>query len=150
MKKVKREIVQFVEYRALLWVAKIFYVAGLAALIPLVSLILAPERLWDVKVAVIIAFGFIFLSFMIVFWFTRSKRESFEALGLMTLIPGLLAVVFAFAGERSFLGAIAKLGPASPILREWLDAYVPRSWFLAGVYILLGVGLLYVSQEVKR
>lgn len=149
MKKVKREIVHFVEYRALLWVAKIFYVAGLAALIPIMSLILAPERLWDIKVAVIIAFGLIFLSFTIIYWFTKSKRESFEALGLMTLIPGLLAALFAYAGERPFLEAIAKLGPASPYVQHWLEAYVPRSWLLAGVYILLGTALIYLSQEVK-
>lgn len=150
MVKVQKRVVKFVEYRAVVFIARLLYIAGLTALIPLLPLVFVPDRLIEAKLALGFSIGLITVSFFTIFWFTHSKKESLRALGLMTLVPGGLALLFAYGGERALVNIIANLGPITPLVEDWLRNYVPKSWLLAGVYIMLGSALMYVGERVRK
>ncbi|MBI4145853.1 hypothetical protein HY489_00790 [Candidatus Woesearchaeota archaeon] len=143
-------VVKEVEYQAVLAIARILYVAGLTALIPLIPMVLSPQQLMAAKYGLLAALFLIIASFITVFLFTRSKKASVRAIGFMTIIPGFLAVAFALIGEKNLVGYLVKLGPVTPFVQAWLDNYLPKSWFLAGIYIILGVSLVYLSEKLRR
>jgi hypothetical protein len=148
--KLGKKVKYFVLFEAVRSIARIFYIAGLTALIPLVPLLLSPHELFGAKYAFGIALGLIFLGFLIVYWFTDSKKVALSALGWMTLVPGMLAVIFSFMGTRRMANFLAGFGKASPLLEGWVETYVPKAWLLAGVYIIIGVGLIYWSEKVRK
>ncbi len=148
--KVQKRIAEFVGLQVVAMIARVFYIAGLTALIPLTPMLLSPEQLIAAKYAFGFALGFIFLGFLFVYWFSESKKSAFSALGYMTLIPGLLAVIFSFMGPRRMANFLRLLGEASPFLEKWVESYVPKAWLLAGVYIIVGVFFIWVSEKVRR
>jgi hypothetical protein len=148
--KVQKRIAEFVGFQVVKVFAQVFYFAGLTALIPLVPLLFSPDQLVGAKYAFGFALGFIFVSFVLVYWFSESKRIAFASLGYMTLVPGLLAVVFSFMGPRRMAEFLRRFGEASPYLENWIESYVPNAWLLAGIYIIVGVGFIWISQKVRK
>ncbi len=148
--KVQKNLAEFVGFQVVKVIARIFYFAGLTALIPLVPLLLSPHQLIEAKFAFGFALGMIFMGFLFVFWFSESKKVAFRALGFMTLIPGLLAVIFSFSGPRRMANFLRILGEASPFLEKWVESYVPNAWLLAGIYIIIGVGFIWLSEKVRH
>jgi len=146
IKKVERFVgLQIIEY-----IARFFYFAGLTALIPLTPLLLFPQKLVEAKVAFGIALTLIFIGFFIVYIVSHSKKVALRSLGLMTLIPGLLAVFFIYSGPRRITKLLNMFGEASPFLEKWITTYMPKGWLLASVYIILGCYLIWISYRVKR
>ena len=147
---VKKKVVEFVGFQIVTTFAKLFYFAGLTALIPLVPLLFSPHQLVAAKYAFGIALGLILVGFILVYWFSQSKSVAFRALGFMTLTPGLLAVFFSYAGPNRMAAILRAFGEASPYLEKWVETYVPHAWLLAGIYIILGVLLVWLSYQVKK
>ena len=143
----KKKITRTIKAQILKLVAQIVYFTGLTALIPLVPLFLSPTEFIRAKYAVIAALIFIALSFILILWATHSKKQAFFTLGLMTLLPGLLAVLFAYVGERRMIIFVSKLGHVTPFVQHWVDAYIPKTWLLAGIYIIIGVVFVWISQD---
>lgn len=148
--KVQKRIAEFVGMQVVVTIARVFYIAGLTALIPLMPMLLSPEQLIAAKYAFGFALGFISVSFVFVYWFSESKKVAFSSLGYMTLIPGLLAVIFSFMGPRRMANFLRMFGEVSPYLEKWVESYVPKAWLLAGVYIIVGVFFIWVSEKVRR
>ena len=148
--KVQKRLAEFVGMQVVAMIARAFYIAGLTALIPLIPMVLSPQEAIGARYAFGTALGLIVFGFLIVFWFTESKKSALNALGFMTLFPGLLAVVFSFMGPRRMAGLLSSFGQASPFLEKWAESYVPNAWLLAGVYIIIGVGFIWVSEKVRR
>jgi hypothetical protein len=146
----KKKVVKVVKFQFIKFIAQIFYFAGLTALIPLLPLVMSPERLVQAKTAFGFALGAIFFGFLLVYWFSHSKKVALNTLGLMTLIPGMLAVFFNFSGPRRMAVFLEYFGNYSPYLERWLESYVPKAWLLAGIYITVGVILVYWSEKVKK
>jgi len=145
-----KKVQDFVAFQIVQFIARIVYVAALALVIPLIPLVFSPLELVNARKILGIALFLVFVSFLIVFAFTNSKRKSLEALAYMTLIPGVLAIIFTLAGERRLLEFFATFGNASPVIQEYLASYVPTGWVIAGIYIILGGIFLFVSKKVRN
>ena len=148
--KLQKRVSEFVGFQVVAMIARAFYIAGLTVLIPLLPMVLSPQQVIGAKYAFGTALGFIALGFLIVFWFSESKRSALKALGFMTLVPGLLAVVFSFMGPRRMAGFLSSFGEASPYLENWAESYIPNAWLLAGIYIVVGVLFIWISEKVRR
>jgi hypothetical protein len=147
--QLRKRVAGLIIFEIIKIIAQVFYFAGLTALIPLVPLLLSPQQLIGARYAFGVAFGFIFVGFLVVYWFSASKKIAFRSLGLMTLIPGLLAVLFSYIGPRRMAIVLRWFGEASPLLETWIESYVPKAWLLAGIYIILGTALVWLSEKVK-
>src|SRR3989344_2988801 len=112
--------------------------------------VLFSPGLISIKYAFGIALLLVISSFLTIYFVTKSKKKAFYNLGFMTLVPGLLAVLFAYIGARRlgiFLGFFQEL---SPYIQEWINHSVPKSWFLSGIYIIIGVFFIWISEEVHH
>ena len=145
-KRVEREI----KFQATKLIAQFLYFTGLTALIPLLPLVLSPQHLIEARYAFGFAVGLIFVGFWLVYWFSHSRAAAYRALGMTTLLPGLLAVFFSYAGPRRQAAVLRLFGEATPFLENWLKTHVPTTWLLAGIYIIIGVGLTWTSFQVRR
>lgn len=146
----QKKVTHFVASRIIVYIGEVLYFAGLTALIPLLPLFLAPKEFLAARYAFVFALVFIFASFLGIYFFTKSKKTALRALGLTTLIPGLLAVVFAYIGERRMVIFLSKFGEITPLVEHWINTYVPKAWLLAGIYIILGVALVYWSEKARH
>ncbi|MEM3154309.1 MAG: hypothetical protein QW165_01945 [Candidatus Woesearchaeota archaeon] len=150
MARMRKRVAEFVGFQVASWIAHVFYFAGLTALIPLMPLVLSPERFVQARYAFGVAVGSIVLGFVLIFWFSKSRRNAFRSMGMFTLIPGLLAVAFAFMGPRRISEFLGMFGKVTPLLKQWIDSYVPKAWLLAGIYIILGVILVWLGEKAKK
>ena len=67
--KLKKKVEKAAEFHIVAWIANIFYLTGLTALIPLMPLILSPQQAIEAKYAFGLALGFIIFGFAIVVLF---------------------------------------------------------------------------------
>lgn len=144
---IQKQVITYAKFEVIKWIARLFYVAGLTSLIPLAPLLLFPEHLATVKVLLVFSAAFVCMGFLLLLWYTSSLRKTLFNLGIMTLIPGLLAVLFAALGEKKLILFIASFGKLGPIIEAYVQTYVPKGWFLAGIYILLGTILAYLGEK---
>lgn len=150
MSKLKKKVKEFVGFQIITWIAKLFYFAGLTALIPLMPLVLSPEKFVQARYAFGLALGSIVVGYVLIFLFSRSRKIALHSMGFFTLIPGLLAVFFAYLGPRRMGEFLSSFGKVSPLLQEWIDAYVPKAWLLAGIYIIVGVIFIWIGEKAKK
>lgn len=143
----QKQVITYAKFGIIKWIARLFYVAGLTSLIPIMPLLLFPEHLATVKVLLVFSAAFVCMGFLLLLWYTSSFQKTLFNLGIMTLIPGLLAVIFAALGEKKLILFIASFGTLSPLIEAYIQTYVPKGWFLAGVYILLGTALAYFGEK---
>lgn len=145
---IKKKVVHHVKFQIVYYLAHLLYIAGLTSLIPLVPVVFT--NLSYINYAFAFAIFLIVLSFLVVLLFTKSKKKSFNTLGFMTLIPGLLAVFFAYIGARRMALFIGYFRELSPFIQDWINNYVPNTWMLSGIYIIIGVGLIWISQLLHK
>ena len=148
--KLHKKAAKHIQFQAIKFLAKVLYLTGLTFLIPLVPIVFNPSVLASVKFVFAISLLLVISSFLAIYFFTRSKKVAFSQLGFMTLVPGLLAIIFAYIGPRRLALLVGTFQELSPFVQEWISKYVPKSWLLAGIYIILGVFLIWISQEVKH
>ncbi|MBW2969732.1 hypothetical protein KY319_01275 [Candidatus Woesearchaeota archaeon] len=144
--KVQKRVAEFFGLQVIKFFAGAFYIAGLTALIPLFPLVFSPSQLVEAKYSLGTAFGLIFLGFLFLFWFSGSSKLACRVLGFMTLAPGLLGV-FLLYSRVNLSKFLYVFGEWSPFVESYLEANVPRAWLLAGVYIIVGVVLVWVSAR---
>lgn len=148
--RVKKRVERFVKVQIARYVGGLVYFAGLTALLPLLPLLLRPERVVAAKLAFFIALGLIFSGFLVVYLLTESRKAALRTLGFTTLVPGLIAVLFSYLGPRRTSIFLDRFGMLSPFVDEWVSEYVPTAWFLAGIYIILGVAFIWLSEKSRR
>ncbi len=148
MRRLRKKVVRFVWLEFVSFIAHLIYIAGLTLLIPLLPLVISPLDLFGARNTLFIAFLFILVSFAMVYYFSKSKKIALRSLGAATLLPGMLAVIFSFLGPRRM--ALLYSSVEIPLLEQWLQEYVPKAWLLAGIYIIVGVGLIYLAEKVRH
>ncbi|VVB81334.1 Uncharacterised protein [uncultured archaeon] len=141
----KRSIAELVGLQVVKIIAGTFYMAGLTALIPLFPLVFSPQELSNARYALFTAFGFILAGFLIVYWFSGSHKIALRALGFFTLIPGTLAVFFLFSPYH--MARLFRLFGELPYLEQYIHSYLPNAWLMAGIYITVGVFLVWLSAR---
>lgn len=145
----KKRISEFVGFQIVKFVASFLYMAGLTSLIPLLPLFLSPDKLIAAKSAFLLALGLIVVSFLFVYWFSGSRKIALRSIGFMTLVPGMIAVFFSYA-PRHMTRIMGLFGAASPYVERFFLYKVPNVWLLAGIYIVLGVGLIWLSLRGEK
>ena len=148
--RIATRVERVVKFEAAKLIAQFFYFTGLTLLIPLVPLLLSPHELVNAKYAFGLAVFLIVFGFFVVYLFSHSRRTALRVLGMTTLIPGLLAVFFSYAGARRQALFLSWFGEVTPLLERWLETHMPTTWLLAGVYIILGVILIWLSEKGRR
>ncbi len=148
--KLKKKVTEFVGFQIIKYIAGVLYFAGLAALIPLVPLVFSPVEFVRAQRAFLIALALILAGFLLVYWFSRSKKVALQSLGMMTLIPGLVGVFLLYSGPRRMSKLVAVLEEAPLLVEKYMTSQVPHAWLLAGVYIILGVLLVWFSYRVRN
>ena len=146
IKRIERKVESFALGQLANWVARIFYIAGLTAIIPII-LLFKFEKFFDATI--IVACLCIFSSFVLLYTCTRSKRKALRGLGHMTLIPAILALIFAVFGRswiRLIFGKYPQIGVE---VERYLEIYVPSAWIITLIYLALGLSFLYWGQRVK-
>lgn len=147
MGKLAKKVEKRIQYQAVKFIAQVFYLAGLTLLLPMFPILLAPELFKEVRLIFFAAIILIVSSFLIIIWFTHSKKRAFKILGMITLIPGLAAIIFAAFGTDWLLYYAKEF---SPFVQHWISHYVPKSWFIAGTHIILGTILVWFGEQFRR
>ncbi|RMD58595.1 hypothetical protein D6825_00315 [Candidatus Woesearchaeota archaeon] len=154
-KKLSSKVEFAIQYQAVSFIAQVFYLAGLTLLLPMWPIIFTPELFRQVQTVFLLACALIVASFLVVFWFTGSKKKASFTLGMITLVPGIAAFIFSVFGKIaavifSVFGKdwlLSKMTLVSPFIQAWIEKAVPNSWFVSGIYIILGTALVWYSQN---
>lgn len=149
-KRVTKKVRRLAFFLVIKYIASLLYFTGLTVLIPLIPLVLSPGSWENAQTALVTAGGFIVAGFTLVYWFEGSKRKALQTLGMMTIVPGLLSVIFLFTGPRRMTNFYQLFGEISPYLESFLEGFVPKAWFLAGLYIVIGVLLYWLAEKARR
>jgi len=148
--KLKRRVEKAVKWQIVRYLADFIYFIGLTSLIPLLPVLLDPQQFVDVRLAFMVALGLIFVSFTMVYWWSGSRKVALRTLGYTTLIPGMIAVFIIFTPPRRLAKLMGYFGGATPFIEKWIGTFVPSAWLLAGLYIILGVTLVWLAEKVHR
>lgn len=148
LQKIRKQARVFIFYRIISSIAQIVYFTGLTLLLPILPFVLSPAEFVRARWTFALAIFWIFLSFLIIYFFTSSKKQALRNLGFMTIIPGFIAVIFSFLGKQRTAELLSQASRIS-LVTSWIEAYVPSAWMLAGVYIILGCVLWYLSEKLK-
>ncbi len=148
--KLQKKVTELVGFEIVKYIAGVLYFAGLAALIPLVPLVFSPVEFVRAQRAFLISLVLIVCGFLLVYWFSRSRKIALRSLGMMTLIPGLVGVFLLYSGPRRMSKLVAVLEEAPLLVEKYMTSQVPNAWLLAGVYIILGVFLVWISYRVRK
>jgi len=134
------------------------YAFSLSVLVPLMLMVFFPEQLWPnvfyAKPVIFLAVGLVFLSMGLLYIYTGSAGKTFFRLGLVTFLPGFLALVFSFYSKEIVFGMIEKyIGPfylVEPYLGSYFEMVLPKVLTLAIAYLALGVFLIYIGVSYLR
>lgn len=146
--KAKKRITQL----AYLNILKTIYFIGLAMLIPFIYIIsFSSLGLHFVKVNIIMfltAMSLIALSSIGFYNLAgNNKSRTYIMMGIITLVPALIAIFFSFVSEKVVMGFIAKYVPGfvEQMIEEYIALIVPRLTALTGLYVLIGLTLIVIG-----
>lgn len=133
------------------WIFGLLYVTGLALLFPFVYFLqisgpTSPSILITAAILIVASF----------FGFLGRYGDisiSLKVMGRITLIPGLIGIIFSVFGRRIILSALEGqqlAQEAVTVLTAYLDNAVPKIRILTVLYILLGIFLWYLGSKFER
>ncbi len=139
-------------------VAHFLYVLGLSVLIPIIFLLFFPEHLWEyavyTKPLLYASIGLVIGSAILLYFYKGSIGRTFFSLGLMTLIPGALALLFSIYNQEIIFtvvkGYVAQFELIEPFLTTYLEHSLPRVWALTISYLVIGIILLWAGISFLR
>ncbi|MEM2916284.1 MAG: hypothetical protein QXT19_02935 [Candidatus Woesearchaeota archaeon] len=134
--------------------AHIGYFSGVTMLLPILSdawqksikpWVMSPSGFF-------IALGLILISLILLAFVAGSISGLIKSVGWMMLIPGILAVIFAAFGQSTVYGwagqHITGFATAEPLVNWFVEHAVPKVAYLGGVYILIGVCLVWIGRKI--
>lgn len=148
----KKKTIKRAEERARNWaarfLAKALYLTGLTMLIPFFPLIFRPDKLMLRIVQGGTFFtGAVFIAVSVTIIIkTYKPARALKVLGTFTLIPSFIALSYAIVGPELVDTIVRSLGPASPVIDNWLAFNNPRALTIAVFYFILGFALRLSSQ----
>jgi len=139
-------------------VVHILYVAGLSTIIPLLVLRFFPEQLWEsvvyAKSALYFSFALVLVSVVILYLYNKSVGKTFFNLGLITFIPGILAILFSVYNKEIIFNFVRNYFSQFDLLEPYLNTYLshalPSVHALTVIYVFIGVVFLCVGIRLLR
>ncbi len=150
MKKRDARLHAFVGHLVLEWILGGIYVTGLTLLFPFLYFLALPgstsPKILTLAVVLILA------SFLGYVWQKGKLSKALRALSKITLIPGLIGILFMLFGKITFLAIIGKTMPQDLVvlITLYFDQAVPKVQALTIVYILLGIFLWYIANKLEK
>ena len=156
-KKIKRKIKKKVEEKTYFFIYKALYITGLAILIPMIFAFAFQEPgPWYSK-PMTYFFASIFLILYAFFGMLKRKKklsDTLKSLGKMSLIPGIIALIFfVFGGPLvyNFLRMIIpKFDAIEPFVTIFIESSIPKMGVLVLGYIFIGGILYYLGDRIKK
>lgn len=138
------------------WISKLFYIASLASLIPFGAMIITSvpaEIPVELGYFPLTALVLLIISVLILFCYHRNLARTLASLGLMTLVPGIGALVLMIVNKDVVFAIFARFlfgfGKIEPYLDSYIESAIPKTWLFIVAYILLGLLLLYVAGRIE-
>lgn len=156
-KNLKKRIGHKVEETWYFILYKAVYIAGLAVLIPMVFAFAFREQgPWYSK-PLTYFFASLFLILFAFFGMLKRKKRlssTLQSLGRMSLIPGIIALIFVIFGRSlvyNFLRIfIPKFESFEPFVRLFIESSIPRVGILILGYIIVGAVLYYLGYRIRK
>ncbi len=150
MRKRDARLHAFVGGLVLEWLLGVVYVIGLTLLFPFLYFLTLPGSTSPkiLTIAVVLILG----SFMGYVAQKGTLARALRALSKVTLIPGLIGILFSLFGKTAFLTIIGSVvtQEATNLLTVYIDQAVPKVQALTIVYILLGLFLWYIANKLEK
>jgi hypothetical protein len=134
------------------------YITGLTLLIPFLFLLLLPADGVVLSQSVpplllIMSLLLIFVSFVIMVWHKRRVDSALRSLGLITLVPGGIAVFFSFFGRDAIFLLLERYVFAEgleALIMLYVDQTIPKVKILIWVYVFVGLLLWLLGHKIRR
>lgn len=138
------------------YIAHALYFAGLSALIPLFAMHIVPSGIFEpskvVNQLTLVSLAFVLASIILIYYCSRSFGRTLFNLGIITLIPGLIALIFSVFGQDVFFDFFEKhvfsFDKIRPVLGLFIEEYLPKVRFVTISYIILGSVLLFFGWSM--
>lgn len=138
------------------WVARLFYLASLTAIIPFAVLLLTkpletvPNFFAQFPFAALVLFV---LSIVVLFIYHRDVAHTLAALGWMALLPGLGGLAFMLIPRETALGFLKSVFSGFAMLEPFVAAVqqaLPGVWLFVIGYIVIGLVLVHVAGRMDE
>ena len=132
------------------------FFSGVGMLLPVVG------KAWELQIkpwfyspyGFYIALGLIVLSVLIIGFVSGSVSKLLRSVGLMLIIPGIIAIIFAAFGEFQVYtwaqNQITGFTVVQPAVKVILDHSVPQTAILGGFYIIIGGCISWIGNKLAR
>lgn len=136
--------------------AHLGFFSGMGMLLPTLS------KAWELHVkpwlyspyGFYVALALIVLSLIIIAFLAGSASKLLRSVGWLILVPGIIALVFTTFGETNVYSwtenHISGFVAAKPAVQFFIDHSVPETAILGGMYILVGIGFIWVGRRLKK
>jgi len=142
----KRGFVGSVFALVLRYFAQAAYFAGLTALVPLVII---PTQKAPTYVSA--AMGLIIFAILVLFIQKGTLGLTIRALGRLTTLSGVLAVLFLMFGREASINFVSGVSSAlAPLIRGYIENSIPSVWLLVLGFLLIGIVLWGVGGKMVR
>ena len=137
-------------------IVSIIYELALASLIPLTIVLFTPGFVldWNFAGSVLAVLGLISVCFIILVWNKGKVHKAWTSLGLMTLLPGALALLFIYISPETLFNIISQHFSSfitiEPILTEYINHSLPKVTILMYAYVLIGCILVWFGLHLKK
>jgi len=137
-------------------IAHFGYFGGLAALVPILTGALKLNRApWTVFPPTFwIALGAVLISIIAIFILKKGFGNAMMAIGITTMIPGFLALLFSIVSQEQIFGALsAKItgfSVVAPVFSFFVEHSVPKMAYIAVAYIIIGYLVFKMGVKLKE
>lgn len=135
---------------------KFLYFLGLTLILPYIFLVKPTFEIKFLKPTFILiaAISLILVGVFGVYSNKKSWKKTFFSLGLLTFIPGIIALLIAIYSEEIILAlfksSMINLKQLKPLIDMYLVKKVPRLWIITIFYIVLGIIMFLAGRRAKR
>jgi len=129
---------------------------SLASLIPLVIILFTPGFLlsWAFTSTVALTIALIFGCLLMLIWQFGRFDKACKILGLMTMFPGVLALIFTYYSPETLFVSLKQVsmgfGIIEPFFEEWMAIALPKAQLLMITYILFGSIFLWLGYHYQK
>jgi hypothetical protein len=138
------------------WIARLFYLGALTALIPFGAVLITsglseiPETIRAVPTAALALAG---VSVLVLFFYHGHLAHVLAALGWMTLLPGIGGAIFLLLKRETLFAFLTAIFSGFALVEPFIAAVekaLPNAWLFVIGYLVLGVMFIYVAGKMER